>query len=109
VDGASPSFITATGISFAGTAIDWFSTTQSEGDFDRALRSDNKSRQRLGTDPGMAPQFPERPKGMWRRTYCRLHEQTFETETRAEEALAIHLERFADRIEKSNHKRDFWA
>jgi hypothetical protein len=45
---------------------------------------------------------------MWRRTYERLHEQTFEIEMRAEEAMDLHVVKLAARIEMVNRKRSFW-
>jgi hypothetical protein len=56
----------------------------------------------------MASPFPKRPKGMWRRTYDRLHRQTFEIEMRAEEAMDLHLVTLAARIETVNRERRFW-
>jgi hypothetical protein len=57
----------------------------------------------------MASPFPERPKGMWRRTYERLHERTFETEMRAEEAIDLRLVALAARIDQTRRKRSFWT
>jgi hypothetical protein len=49
--------------------------TQYEPDFARAATRALKIRERLGADGGIADPFPERPKGMHRRTYERLSQE----------------------------------
>jgi hypothetical protein len=82
--------------------------SQSEGELERALRRANTIKQRLGGEPGLAYSFPRRPRGMWRRTYERLHQQTFEIEMRAEEAIDLLTAKVAARIDRSTSNRGFW-
>jgi hypothetical protein len=81
---------------------------QSEGGLDRILRRANKIRQRLGGDPGMASSFPTRPKGIWRRTYERLHRRTFGIEMCAEEAMGRYIGKLKARVDAASRKRSFW-
>ena len=56
----------------------------------------------------MAARFPLKPKGMWRRTYERLHRRTFEIEMGAEEAMDLYVAKLNARIDRPNRKRSFW-
>jgi hypothetical protein len=62
--------------------------SQYEKPWQRALRRANKLKQRLGIDVGIAEPLPEKPKGMWTRTYGRLLDEILQAEILANEAQA---------------------
>jgi hypothetical protein len=62
--------------------------SQYERPWQRALRRANKLKQRLGIDVGIAESFPEKPKGMWARTYGCLLDEILQAEMLANEARA---------------------
>jgi hypothetical protein len=89
--------------------------SQRENHFDRALRRANDIRMQLGGEPGMASLFPQRPRGMHRRTYERLQSEVWRAEMLAEERLNTMLERL-QRIERRpttrirrRSSKEFWA
>jgi hypothetical protein len=83
-------------------------TSQSEEGWDRALRRANKIRKRLGGDPGIATPFPERPKGMWKRTYERFLRESKGIETEACEGFFAFSKRLRSHLNKTKQKRSFW-
>jgi hypothetical protein len=78
--------------------------SQAEDRCDRALRRANKHRRRLGGEPGMLSDVPERPKGMWQRSYQRHLSEIFAAEDAAQERLGL----LAARLMKTIQKRRYW-
>jgi hypothetical protein len=72
--------------------------SQRETALDRTLRRANKIRRRLGGEAGLGARFPERPKGMWRRTYDHLRWRVFEAEMAAEDEIEARLAGVAHRL-----------
>lgn len=83
--------------------------SQSEGDWDRALRREHKIRLKLGGDSDRTSPLPARPKGMWRRTYDRLRDDAFEAELLADEAFVRHATKLIARSPISRGRGEFWS
>ena len=66
---------------------------------ERALRRATKLKQRLGIDVGIAEPFPDKPKGMWARTYGCLLDEILQAEMLANEAQGNRFQRLLAQIE----------
>jgi hypothetical protein len=75
--------------------------SQQESTHQRGLGKAQKIRMQLGGSVNMLEEFPDKPKGMHRRTYdrlCHIHD-------RAEERSTIGLMRFVDRLTRRSSRR----
>lgn len=59
------------------------------------LRRSNKLKQRLGIGVGIAEPFPDKPKGMWTRTYASLLDEILWAEILTNEAQSNMFKRLA--------------
>jgi hypothetical protein len=72
--------------------------SQYEQPWKRALRRANKLKQRLGIGVGIAEPFPDKPKGMWVRTYGCVLDEMLQAEILADEAQANMIKRLLARV-----------
>ena len=72
---------------------------QYENSWQRALRRAYKLKQRLDMGVGLAEPLPEKPKGMWARTYGRLLDEILQAEMLANEAQANRMKRLLEQVE----------
>jgi hypothetical protein len=73
--------------------------SQYEQPWERALRRANKLKQRLGIDVGINEPFPDKPKGMWARTYGCLLDEILQAEILAHEAQSSMFKRLLAQVE----------
>ena len=57
--------------------------SQRERAYERTLTKTQDIRIKLGGNPSLATPFPDKPKGMWWRTYWRLREEAKDAEYRS--------------------------
>ena len=72
--------------------------SQYEQPWQRALRRANKLKQHLGMEVGIAEPFPEKPKGMWMRTYGCLLDEILQAEILANEAQSNRFKRLSAQL-----------
>jgi hypothetical protein len=73
--------------------------SQFETSWQRALRRANKFKQRLGAAAEIDEPFPEKPKGMWARTYGCLLNEILQCEMLANEAQANRFKRLLAQVD----------
>jgi hypothetical protein len=73
--------------------------SQYERPWERAIRRANKLKQRLGIDVGIAEPFPDKPRGMWVRTYGYLLNEILQAEILANEAQANMFNRLLAQVD----------
>jgi hypothetical protein len=71
----------------------------------RAVRRAQKIRERLGGNTNLLFPFPERPKGMWWRTYDGLREEHAKADLRANAAFSVDFRRLSRWTRQSNGRR----
>jgi hypothetical protein len=74
-------------------------SSQYEQRWKRALRRANKLKQRLGIGVGIAEPLPDKPKGMWTRTYGSLLNEILHAEILANEARSNMFKRLVTQLE----------
>jgi hypothetical protein len=72
--------------------------SQYEQPWQRTLRRANKLKQRLGIRVGIAEPFPDKPRGMWTRTYGCLLDEILQAEMLANEAQADMIKRLVAQL-----------
>jgi hypothetical protein len=72
--------------------------SQFEQPLQRALRRANKNRQRLGISVGIAEPLPDKPRGMWARTYGQLLNEILQAEILANEAQTNRFKRLSEQF-----------
>ena len=72
--------------------------SQFEQPLHRALRRANKKRQRLGISAGIAEPLPDKPRGMWARTYGQLLNEILQAEILANEAQTNRFKRLSAQL-----------
>ena len=81
--------------------------SQNASPWHRTLRRASQTRERLGGDGTLVAPLPDKPKGMWWRTYRRLCEQAVEAERRVDEIFAVQTDRLVKWVDHPRRQRSF--